>query len=252
MSRVQIHGHRGARARFPENTLPGFEYAIQLGVDAIELDLAVTKDDVLVVAHDPILEPPLYAGPEDRAVIREHTLARVREWTCGGERLPTLDEVLQLAPRGEFLFNLELKSFVEYPAFTPEPEKFSRMVLDKLREHRLERRAIVQSFDFRTLTAMRSLAPEIRLAALIEADARSFPAISASAAKSEIVAPHFPLVTPEKVAETHAAGIQVISWTANTPSDWDRLIVARVDGIITDDPAALMEYLASRDAAPAP
>jgi glycerophosphoryl diester phosphodiesterase len=61
--KILVHGHRGARALRPENTLPAFEYAIAQGVDALELDMAVTKDNVLVVSHDPVLHPPCAADP---------------------------------------------------------------------------------------------------------------------------------------------------------------------------------------------
>ncbi len=73
---VLVHGHRGAAAVLPENTLPAFEYAIAAGVDAIELDLAVTKDNVVVVSHDPELHPTDFRKPE--AVIYTLTLAEVR------------------------------------------------------------------------------------------------------------------------------------------------------------------------------
>ena len=75
---VAVHGHRGARAMRPENTLPAFEYAIAEGVDALELDMAVTRDNVIVVSHDPQLRAPICTGPRDRAVIHELTLAEVR------------------------------------------------------------------------------------------------------------------------------------------------------------------------------
>lgn len=263
--RIAVHGHRGARARRPENTLPAFEYAIAQGVDALELDMAVTKDNVIVISHDPILEPPVCSGPRPSAVIHQLTLAEVREWDCGavrnprfdtqqtipGTSMPTLDEVFQLAPRGEFDFNIETKSFPDHPEYTPAPEVFARMVLDKIRRYRLEKRVILQSFDFRTLVAMRQLAPEIRLSALIENDDRDFVAVSAAAAKAEIVSPDFHLVTPEKVAAAHKAGIQVIPWTADAPADWDLLVAAKVDGIISDDPAELIAYLRGKGLRPA-
>src|SRR3954453_5501992 len=85
---VAVYGHRGARAMRPENTLPAFEYAIAQGVDALELDMAVTKDNVIVVSHDPELPAPVCTGPRDRAVIHELTLAEVRQWDCGARRNP--------------------------------------------------------------------------------------------------------------------------------------------------------------------
>jgi glycerophosphoryl diester phosphodiesterase len=255
--RILVHGHRGARARRPENTLPAFEYAIAQGVDALEMDMAVTKDNVIVISHDPILEPPVCTGPRKSAIIRQLTLAEVRQWDCGavrnprfptqqtvpGTRMPTLDEVFKLAPSGNFDYNIETKSFPDKPEYTPPPDEFARMVLQKIRQYKLEKRIILQSFDFRTLVAMRKLAPGIRLSALVENDARDFMAISAAAANAEIVSPEFHLVTPEKVAAAHRAGLQVVPWTADAPADWDMLIKAKVDAIISDDPAELIAYL---------
>jgi len=257
--RILVHGHRGARARRPENTIPAFEYAIQEGVDALEMDMAVTKDNVIVISHDPILEAPVCNGPQPKAVIHELTLAEVRQWDCGalrnpnfanqqpvaGTRMPTLDDVFRLAPRGSFDYNIETKSFPDKPQYTPAPEEFARMVLAKVREYGLEKRIILQSFDFRTLVAMKNLAPEIRLSALTETDPRDFAAI-AKEAEAGIVSPNFHLVTPEKVEAAHRAGLQVAPWTVNTPQDWDRMIQAKVDAIISDDPAELIAWLKSR------
>jgi glycerophosphoryl diester phosphodiesterase len=259
-SRILVHGHRGARARMPENTLPAFEYAIQQGVDALEMDMAVTKDNVIVISHDPILETPVCSGPRNGVVIHTLTLAEVRQWDCGavqnpnfhtqqtvpGTRMPTLDDVLQLATRGTFDYNIETKSFPERPEYTPPPNEFARLVLDKVRQYKLEKRVILQSFDFRTLVAMRQLAAEIRLSALTEMDPRAFTTIAKEAANAEIVSPYYKLVTAEKVAAAHALNIQVVPWTVNDPAEWDRLIEAKVDAIISDDPAALIAHLKKR------
>jgi len=256
---VKVHGHRGARAMRPENTLPAFEYAIAAGVDALELDLAVTRDNVVVVSHDPFLEPPICAGPSAKAAIRELTLAQVRQWDCGatrnpafprqqlvpGTRVPTLDEVFSLAPKGTFEFNVETKITAARPKLAPTPEEFVRLVLEQIRKHRLESRVILQSFDFRTLIAMKKLAPEIRLSALYEGTSRDLVAI-AREAQASIVSPIFRLVTLENVGAAHAAGLTVIPWTPNSPAEWDRLIAAGVDAIITDDPAALLAHLAPK------
>jgi glycerophosphoryl diester phosphodiesterase len=253
---ILVHGHRGARAMRPENTLPAFEYAISIGVDVLELDMAVTKDNVIVVSHDPYLETPVCSGPRDKVMIHSLTLAQVREWDCGkvrnpnfpkqtpvpGTRMPTLDQVFDLAPRGKFWFNIETKSFADHPEMTPAPEEFSAMVLERVRKHRLEDRVLLQSFDFRTLHAMKKLAPEIKRVALWEGDDRDFAAI-AREADAPVVSPHYPLVTAEKVRAAHDAGLEVVPWTADAPADWDKLIDAQVDAIITDDPAELIAYL---------
>lgn len=263
--KILVHGHRGARAMRPENTLPAFEYAISIGADVLELDMAVTKDNVIVVSHDPYLEPPVCSPPEGSAVkkatIHELTLAQVKQWDCGkmrnplfakqtpvaGTRMPALDEVFEMAKAksGTIQFNIETKSFADHPELTPPPEEFARLVLDLVRKHHLESRVYLQSFDFRTLHAMKKLAPEIRRVALWEGDDRSFVDI-AKDADATIVSPAYRLVTPEKVKAAHEAGLEVVPWTANRPADWDKLIAAQVDAIISDDPAELIAYLKSK------
>ena len=253
---IRVHGHRGARAMRPENTIPAFEYAIRAGVDVLELDMAVTRDDVLVVSHDPTLNPEICKGPSAHRAIRTLTLKELRQWDCGalrnprypkqtpipGTRMPTLDEVFDLAPRGRFDFNIETKIFADHPEYTPSPEKFAQLVLDCVRRHKLESRVILQSFDFRTLHAMKTLAPAIRLSALYEKGSESFVDV-ARRAGARIVSPEKDLVTPQKVKDAHAAGLQVVAWTANTREEWEALVAAGVDAIISDDPAALIGYL---------
>jgi glycerophosphoryl diester phosphodiesterase len=259
VSRIQVHGHRGARAVFPENTLAGFRYAIDAGADAIELDLAVTKDNVVVVSHDPVLNLRNCLGPAGPRVIRELTLAELRRWDCGsvtrlrfprqrpvsGARIPTLEEVFALSPRRHFEFNIEVKCFPKRPHYTPRPEDYVRLLLDAIRRHKLASRVIVQSFDFRILHAMKRQAPEIRLSALVKLGLRRFVQVARKAG-SGIVSPYHRLVTRRRVLAAHAAGIKVIPWTANTPKSWARLINAEVDGIITDDPAGLIQFLEER------
>jgi glycerophosphoryl diester phosphodiesterase len=254
--RIEVHGHRGARAMRPENTLPAFEYAIAVGVDALELDLAVTRDDVVVVSHDPVVKPPICSGPQPAAAIRQLTLAQLREWDCGATRhpdfpkqetapgtpMPTLGEVFCLASKGSFIFNIETKITPEQPHLAPSPRDFVHLVLTDIRRHKLESRVILQSFDFRTLHEMRRQAPEITLAALYSGEQKDFVSIAGEAGAS-IISPEYPLVTFEQVRTAHDAGLKVVPWTPNTAVEWDRLIAAGVDAIITDDPAALIAHL---------
>jgi glycerophosphoryl diester phosphodiesterase len=256
---IQVQGHRGARAMRPENTLPSFEYAIAAGVDVLELDVAVTKDNVLVVSHDPILDVPICTGPKGKQAIHSLTLAEVHEYDCGaqqnphfpkqrpvpGTKMPTLDEVFSLAPRGAFRFNVETKIFPDHPELTPSPEKFAQLLLAEIRRHKLESRVTVQSFDFRTLHAMKKLDPAIPRAALDGSKDADYVALGREA-EATIVSPEYHSVTPEKVKAAHEAGFEVIPWTSNLPEEWDSLIKAGVDAIITDDPAALIAYLQER------
>jgi glycerophosphoryl diester phosphodiesterase len=254
--KILVHGHRGARAVLPENSMAAFEYAIEKGVDVLELDLAVTRDNVLVVSHDARINPEICSGPRPRVAIRELTLAELREYDCGakgnshfprqkavpGTRIPTLEEVLALAPKGTFEFNIETKISPKTPELAPSPEEFARLLLLAIRRHNLESRVIVQSFDFRTLHVFASLAPNIRRSALFSEKDRDFVA-TAREANAQIVSPNLALVTFAQVEAAHRAGLQVVPWTANTPEEWDRLIPTKVDAIISDDPAALISYL---------
>jgi glycerophosphoryl diester phosphodiesterase len=118
------------------------------------------------------------------------------------------------------------------------------MVAAAVRKQKLEKRVMVQSFDFRVLLAMKEAAPELRLSALFGfADRKDLVEASREAGGTPMVSPYYDLATPEQVKKAHAAGLRVFAWTANTAEVWDRLIAAGVDGIITDDPAALIEHL---------
>ena len=271
---ILVHGHRGSRATRPENTIPAFEYAIQHGADVLELDLAVTKDNVLVVSHFPMITPDypgerVCVGPETppHTAIHALTLAQVEQYDCGsktlanfpkqvavpGTKIPTFDQVLDLALQGTFDFNVETKSFPSHPELTPTPDEFVKLIEDAVKRHNLQSRVILQSFDFRTLIAMEKLDPSIRLSALVgdpKGDAmmgltdhdKDFVSIGKKTG-AQIISPEFHLVTPEKVAAAHAAGLQVVPWTADKPEDWQALVDAKVDAIITDDPEALVIWL---------
>lgn len=264
--RIQVHGHRGARALRPENSLPAFRYAMAQGVDVLELDLAVTKDDVLVVSHDPHMNPAFCQGPTGaETLIRRMTLAELRQWDCGakanpafprqqavpGTRVPTLQEVFDLVKeaKSRVEFNIETKITPAHPERTPSPEKFAELVRDAVRANGMTSRVILQSFDFRTLHAMKKLEPAMRLSALYPdspKDPHRTPVDLARESGATIVSPHYSTVVAEEVADAHKAGLQIVPWTANDPAAWDKLIAAKVDAIISDDPATLIAYLKAK------
>jgi glycerophosphoryl diester phosphodiesterase len=277
---ILVHGHRGARAWRPENTIPAFQFAIDHGVDVLELDLAVTKDNVLVVSHNPTLAPNSYPGErgckgpalEPKTPIRTMTLAEVRQYDCGsvalsqfptqvpvpGTKVATFDEVLNLAKGTTVQFNVETKSFPNHSELTPPPAEFVALIVAAIKKHNVDpSRIILQSFDWRTLTEMRKQSPAIRLSALVGAvkyDAmmghtdptKDFAAI-AKLTGAEIISPDFSLVTPEQVAAAHKAGAQVAPYTANKPEEWQKLADANVDAIITDDPVGLLAWLRAQN-----
>jgi glycerophosphoryl diester phosphodiesterase len=278
---ILVHGHRGSRATRPENTIPAFEYAIQHGADVLELDLAVTKDNVLVVSHFPFItaDSPgerVCLGPQvpPHTAIHALTLAQLEQYDCGshtlsafprqvavpGTHIPTFEQVLALAPQGNFAFNVETKIFPNHPELSPGPEQFVAMIDEAVKRHHLQSRVILQSFDFRTLRAMKALDPSLRRSALVDepkydslmgiTDAdKDFVSLGRKS-QATILSPSFELVTPEKVAAAHAAGLQVMPYTVDKPEDWQKMADAKVDAIITDDPEALVIWLRSRSLHP--
>lgn len=263
--RIQVHGHRGARAAMPENSLPAFQYAIEQGVDVLEMDMAVTKDNVVVLSHDAEMNPAFCLGPaESPKAIREMTLEELRKWDCGakvnpefpkqkaiaGTRVPTLDEVFTATKGAKVEYNIETKIYRKKPELTPSPEEFVRLFLDVVRKHHLEERVILQSFDSRTLIVMRRLEPRIRLSALMPENAlgafKNWVTICKEAANAEIISPNVQVTAKGRVESAHRASLKVVPWTANETEQWQKLADSGVDAIITDDPAALIAWLKAK------
>jgi glycerophosphoryl diester phosphodiesterase len=181
-----LQGHRGARGLAPENTLVAFARALSLGVTTLELDLAVTRDGVVVVSHDPLLNPdvtrdthgwlekhgpPFFTLAFDE--VRKLDVGRLRPGSpyaaqfpdqvpADGTRIPTLAEVYALArkARSETVrFNIETKLDPAKPLETPGPEAFVEAVLDVVRKAQALSRTTLQSFDWRTLRYAQKVAP---------------------------------------------------------------------------------------------
>jgi glycerophosphoryl diester phosphodiesterase len=267
----EVEGHRGARWARPENILSAFRYALEAGVDTLELDLHATKDDVLVITHDPQLNPDLCLDSrgrrlEGRTLVRSLTLAELKGFDCGSlvnprfpeqvpqpkELIPTFEELLRWLeedpdPRARSVaLNVETKSDPAHPGHAPAPEEFARMVLAAAKTHRLGKRLILQSFDFRTLIAAKKLDPGVTTSALIEDRPREPLARLARRVRADIVSPDHRWLKKADVEELHKAGVKVVPWTANTEADWRRLAELGVDGIITDNPKALLEFRSRR------
>lgn len=268
--RVEVHGHRGARAAFPENTLAAFEYALQIGVDVLEFDLAVTRDDRLAVLHDLYLNPQICLNPDGSRIsrkipVRSLSLSELQQFDCGslphpgfplqkrlpGARVPSLEEVLQSVQQPhpphakEVGLNVETKIDPNAPGLSVPPEQFAAMVVEVLRRHGMLGRTTLQSFDPRTLRAARRLEPRIRLSVLVDENFADGLAL-ARKIKADMISPRHTLIGPREVRQLRAKGLRVIPWTANTLKDWTPLLGLGVDGIITDDPAGLIAYLKER------
>lgn len=266
----EIQGHRGARAVRPENTMSAFRHALEVGADVLELDLLVTKDNQLVLGHDPVLNPDICLGPDKKVLgtkpvlVRSLTLKQLQTYDCGslvnprfprqvvqtGEKMPSFEEFLVWLksdpnPRARTVgLNVETKSEESQPTYAPSPKVFARLVLDTLQKHGMIERSIIQSFDFRVLLFVRELNATVRTSVLLE-ERPAKPLVEVlTKLKAQILSLNERWLTQRDVNMLHKAKFKVIPWTANTEALWQRLADYGVDGIITDDPAALVEFRA--------
>lgn len=265
---VQVHGHRGARAVRPENTIPAFEYALANGVDVLELDLGVTKDNKLVIIHDQTLNPEICLDPNGKKITRitpvnSLTLSELKSYDCGalknpkfekqkpepGTRVPSFDQFAQWLethpnPRAKTIkLNVEMKSEESQPELSPDPATFAKLLISSLKRFKLMNRTIIQSFDFRTLAEARKLAPKAVISLLVENRPNESLVELAKKYNAEIVSPNQDWLTREDVAPARAAGVKIVPWTANAEKEWQKLLDMGVDGIISDDPFELIKYL---------
>jgi glycerophosphoryl diester phosphodiesterase len=287
-----LQGHRGARGMAPENTLAGFRQALAAGVTTLELDVGVTRDGQVVIAHDPRLNPDLTRDASGAWIatpgpaLQTLTLAELQRFDVGrlkpgtkyaqsfadqqaadGERVPTLEALFQLVRTSAVpvRFNIETKLSPLTPELAPEPDTFARALLDVVQRHGLAERVTVQSFDWRTLQAVRRLAPALPIAALTArlpsidnlADPRwtaglrlqdhggSVPRL-VKALGARTWSPFHGDLTEAQLAEAHALGLKVIPWTVNESERIDRLIGWGVDGLISDHPLRVREAMARR------
>jgi glycerophosphoryl diester phosphodiesterase len=184
-----LQAHRGGRGLAPENTLAAFRQAIALGVTTLETDLAITQDNVVVISHEPRLNPDIVrldgqwlqgTGPTlhslPLAELKRYDIGRLnpasayarqfpRQQPADGERFPTLAEVYAIAPAPTRL-NIETKIDPTRPDNTVDPVTFVRLVVEQVRAAKAIDRTMIQSFDWRTLREVRKTAPEIATACL--------------------------------------------------------------------------------------
>jgi glycerophosphoryl diester phosphodiesterase len=287
-----VQAHRGGRGLSPENTLPAFSKALTLGVQTLELDVGVSADDELVIAHDPRINPNLsrdargqflsVTGPSLRSLnyeqIRQYDVGRLKPGTnyavqypaqepVDGTIMPRLVELFDMVKsRGDrrVKFNIETKIRPDRPDETADPHTFVRLLLQAIAQYELEGRVTIQSFDWRTLQLVQSLAPKIptvylsvQLPNFNNISSQSGPSWTAGhsleaagslpkmikQAGGSVWSPYFRDLTAEALKEAKGLGLKVIPWTVNDPKDMRRLIAMGLDGIITDRPDLLINVL---------
>ena len=228
-----VVAHRGASGVLPENTIPAFEHAIELGADMLEFDVRLTADGNTVVIHDPTVD----RTTDGTGAISTMTLAQVRALDAGnGAKIPTLDEVLDCAVPSGIQMNVQI-----YDAgfdMAPLTEK----VVEALNDHGYDERAFIASRGdvVRLVKELDPKRPFCNLDGQTDAE-ESLKQVAAVGGK--IVQPFHPIVTPEYVERAHAMGMRLNVFYADDEKGMRWLMGCGVDGILTNQVELLLKVL---------
>ena len=268
---MDVQGHRGCRGLMPENSIPGFLKALELGVNTLELDVVISADKKVVVSHEPYFSHTICKDPLGRTIEKEHeeshnifqmNLSDIQRYDCGTKPhpqfpaqlkiktyKPTLGEVFthveawNSESTEKINYSIELKRIPDYDDhFHPGAEEFVPLVLDEIRRVDVEERVILQSFDPECLEVAHRLAPDIRIAFLVEVGNYEENMTLLSFVPN-IYSPDYKLVDANLIAKVHNDKVGIIPWTVNDPEDIARMINLRVDGIISDYPDRVISLL---------
>ena len=233
-------GHRGAAGTRPELTRAAFEGAREIGVDMIELDVHLTRDEQLVVLHDRELGRTVQGS----GLVRDYTLAELCARDAGSwfaleyaeERVPSLAEVLDLTA-GKAALNVEIKSGAT------DWETTARVLIDLLNATQRLTSTVISSFEMGALRAVREQSAEARLGVLWHNADLDPMWLLAEGLAAQSIHPLWSLVDPSVVTHAQERALQVIVWTVNEPQVIGQLAGIGVDGIISDYPERLREML---------
>jgi glycerophosphoryl diester phosphodiesterase len=268
---IDKQGHRGCRGLLPENTIPGFLKAIDLGVNTLEMDVVFTKDQQAILSHEAFFnhEITTLANGEFVSEINEKELniykmeyAETMQFDVGQKPHPRFSQQLKIPAHKPLLadvieiieryaktnakkplfYNIETKTTPQTDAvFHPKVPQFVDLLMATIFEKRIEKRVIIQSFDIRTLQYLHQKYPKIKTALLIENfDKRAFSEqIADLGFLPTIYSPAYELVTQKLVETCKMKRVKIIPWTVNDIETINRLKKMGVNGIITDYPNLL-------------
>lgn len=264
-SSFDYQGHRGCRGLMPENTIPAFLKAIDLHVITLEMDVVITKDQQVIVSHEPFFNHEMTTKPDGSFIeetnernynIYQMTYAETQRYDVGLKPHPRFPQQQKLATHKPLLsdvidtiesevrlgykfYNIETKTKPETDdIFHPKPDVFVNLLMDVIKLKHIENRVIIQSFDIRTIQYLHLKYPKIRTALLVEDfDKRSFDTqLKNLGFVPTIYSPEQSLVTKELAKECKNLGIKLVPWTVNDVNKIDSLKAMGVDGIISDYP----------------
>lgn len=236
----KIFAHRGFSGKYPENTMLAFEKAVEIGVDGIELDVHLTKDNELVIIHDEDIKRTC----DGEGLVKDMTLEELKKYDasatfrgvygfCG---IPTLREYFELVRDTDIITNIELKTGVyEYPTI-------EKRTVELIKEFGLEDRIIFSSFNHFTVKRCEEIAPEIKRGFLTGDWIYDFGKYTKER-NVQCCHPWHISLSQEVVDEMHAAGCEINTWTVNEYEDIVRLADMGVDSLIGNFPDRMIEKL---------
>ncbi|MEB8094691.1 glycerophosphodiester phosphodiesterase [Staphylococcus caprae] len=232
----QIVAHRGLPEDYPENTLIAYKHALMLHIDMLEIDVHYTKDKQLVVIHDDTID----RTSNGKGKVIDYTLDELREFDFGayrgdkfkGERIPTLDEVLDLVDHFSKKLLLEIKKPSQYPGI-------EEVIVEKLKERGMPKhKVILQSFDFDCVKKLAEMNLEFELGVLLSKKQYWYklPNFKEIAKVADYANPNYALVTKRFMKHAHEEMLKVLPYTVNESKAVKKLIDVEVDGVISDIP----------------
>lgn len=266
LSAFEIHGHRGARSFYPENTLAGFYHAIESGSDFIEVDVHLSKDGVLVIHHDQKINRSLCKVPRKlqekydlNFEIRDWSFADLNQVDCGrvdsdfpkqkpikNSYIPSLVDLFQMIEGMNTPASRKVKINVEFKTKWFESDDYITAMLERYNyvteAFQYLPRTMIQSFNKDLVRYAKYRFPEVRVHYLSTSGAERI-ADKVHNWRLDGASVYYYRVNRELVHYYHSLNIKLIPWTVNDPKDWDYLIRIGVDGIITDNPYALAQFI---------
>lgn len=236
MSQLINFAHRGSSAICPENTMAAFTKGLEQGATGIETDVQMTKDGRLVLIHDESVART--TGAE--GLVKDYTYDELAKLDAGswfgadfqGERIPLLEELLELTKNHGTIVNIELKNgSIQYP-------ELEKRVIETVRHYNMSEQIVISSFNHYSLVECKHIDPEIRTG-LLYGEGLYKPWEYAKLAKADALHAYHRAVLPEWVEEAKQQGVVYHPWTVNDEEQMKTLIDAGVAGIITDYPDIL-------------
>lgn len=227
--------HRGYSALYPENTMLAFEQAIQAGCDGIELDVQLALDGTAVIIHDETVDRTTNGAGS----VEGFAYSQLRALDAGkGEKIPTLQEYLELVKKLDIITNIELKnSICRYPGM-------EELVIGMVREYGLEDRVILSSFNHYSIIMCKQIAPHIPRGLLYDCWLVNAGAYVKSNG-ANFAHPHYSSITPEMVEETRSNGVGINTWTVDDAEVACNLFRLGINGLVTNNPANMRGIMQS-------